>query len=173
MDNGQPKGSAENPYFTAGVGDFSPEINDDLENSLDEKEWQKALEISTPVGLPPIEKPQEPEQKEAVEDFAETPHELGKITSIDPISFNQPIDPQEPTSEKPRKYNPTSIRTTGDHLEKSTIPEIDNVINELNQTGDLNNFYNEIRGTDDKPGMMETNLDNSFNRKLGNRGGEN
>ena len=182
MDNGHPKGNTENPYFTAGVGNFSPEVNDEPENSLDEKEWQKALEISTPVGMPPLEKPQDtteaiisgpqteqteqPSQTESPEPALPTSLSesgLGQIVPSDIIPKNQ----QTPDSAHQSKYNPVNIKTTGDKLEKSTIPEIDNVINELNQTGDLTNFYDEIRGTDEKPGMFDANIGNSFNRKLG------
>lgn len=176
MDNGHPKGNTENPYFTVGVGDFSPEVNDEPENSLDEKEWQKALEISTPVGMPPIEKPDEP--KEAIISKPQTDpiektepstpsslseSELGQIIPFDSISKNR----ETPGKIYQSKYNPINIKTTGDKLEKSTIPEIDNVINELDQTGNLTNFYDEIRGTDEKPGMFDANIGNSFNRKLG------
>lgn len=148
--------------------------NPDMENSLNEENWQRSLEISTPVDLPAPEKIAENTVNQEIattEDAGlysaenvSTPkeQELGQITPID-----QPKPATELTG--PQKYNPTNIKTTGDKLEKSTIPEVDNIINELNQTGNLNNFYDEIRGTDEKPGMMETNLENSYGRKLGER----
>ena len=176
MDNGHPKNS---------VGNISPEVNAEPDNSFDEKEWQKALEISTPAGMPAPEKiakvelastedaglytaenltsdnPAPIAQENQTLKTSENPNELGQITPISPIGTNNP------TPENSRKYNVANIKTTGDKLEKSTIPEIDNIIEELNQTGNLTNFYDEIRGTDEKPGMMEANLHNSYGRKLG------
>lgn len=186
MDNGHPKGNIENPYFTAGVGNISPDVNGDLGNSIDKEDWERSLEISAPVGMPAPEQitnteiantedaglysaenitpdsPAPKAQENQTIKTLENPYELGQITPM-----GAPVDPSNPALAKPQKYNPVNIRTTGDYLEKSTIPEIDNIIEELSQTGDLNNFYDEIRGTDEKPGMMETNLQNSFNRKLG------
>lgn len=178
MDNGHPKN----------VGNILPEANAESNNGLDEKEWQRALEISTPAGMPTPENLTKTElastedtelftpENSAPDGLApdnsttpdkiapqapENPYKLGQITPI------TPIDPNQPVKIPSQKYNAANIKTTGDKLEKSTIPEIDNLIDELNQTGDLNNFYDEIRGTDEKPGMMEANLHNSFNRKLG------
>ena len=159
----------ENPYFTAGVGDQPPESNDsEPENNLDEDNWQRSLEISTPVDLPSPEQINNQQEYKSPEPIAselsrETPKapELGEIVPINP---NVPKPAAEVAA---RKYNPTNIRTTGDRLDKNTIIEVDNAFNELNQTGDLNNFYNEIRGTDEKPGMYEVNLHNSYNRKIG------
>ena len=191
---------AETPYFTAGVGDAPVEANNfEPENNLDEENWQRSLEISTPVDLPSPEKmrmgdalrgespesltsasenpmitsenpiitsenpaasPETPSPSEAIRISPESSSELGKITP-----FGAP--PRTDTADTTAKYNPINIRTTGDRLEKSTIPEVDNIINELEQTGSVSNFYDEIRGTDERPGMMEVNLENSYGRKLG------
>lgn len=185
MDNGHSKGNTENPYFTAGAGNILPEVNDDLENSIDKEEWQRSLEISTPAGMPTPEQIANTEiastedaglytaenptsndststpQESKIIKMPENPYELGQIAPADPIS------PKNPTPEAPRKYNVANIKTTGDKLEKSTIPEVDNVISELNQTGNIKNFYDEVRGTNEKPGMMEANLRNSYHRELG------
>ena len=156
--------------------------NPEMGNDLNTENWQESLKEATPAGMPA------PEELSAKEDIATTedaglysaeepltpdtkthlaegdPYELGQITPVD-----QPQMPKTTADITPQKYNPVNIRTTGDKLEKSTIPEIDNIITELNQTGNLNNFYDEIRGTDEKPGMMEINLKNSYNRQLGER----
>lgn len=147
--------------------------NPEMGNDLNTENWQESLKEATPAGMPT------PEELGASEDIATTEDaglysaeepltpdalELGQITPVD-----QPQMPKTTTDITPQKYNPVNIRTTGDKLEKSTIPEIDNIITELNQTGNLNNFYDEIRGTDEKPGMMEINLKNSYNRQLGER----
>ncbi|MBR3324091.1 hypothetical protein IKG24_00935 [Candidatus Saccharibacteria bacterium] len=155
---------------------------------LDEKDWQRSLEISAPADMPTPEALQEkandfftkentvsnfsdsseqtatenqnipenqPSESQPLENLSQ-PNELGQITTIAAPSIT-------PTSEN-KSFNTAKIKTTGDHLEKSTIPEIDRAINELNQTGNLNNFYDEIRG---EGGMTDANLNNSFNRKLG------
>lgn len=178
----QPQDAVENPYFTAGAGDASPEINNDPENSLDEEVWQKSLDVSVPTDLPTPEKPLSIPEREtsktesskipspdAESRSAESlppsanPFELGQIAPTTPKTITTPAQPVNQS----HRYNPAHIKTTGDHLEKTTIPEVDNVIEELSQTGDLRNFYDEIRGTDEKPGMVEANLHNSFNRRLG------
>ena len=53
------------------------------------------------------------------------------------------------------------IRTEGDHIAKSAIKEIQHAEDKLSQTGDISNFYVEVRQE-----MMPANLDNSYNRKL-------
>ena len=169
MDNGH-----HNAIFSG-----SPEVGDDLNT----ENWQESLKEATPAGIPTPEELSAPEEIASTEDAGlysaentlapdystpsadesvNTPEnlpELGQITSIE--------QPKITVENTPQKYNPVNIKTTGDKLEKSTIPEIDNIITELNQTGNLSNFYDEIRGTDEKPGMMEVNLKNSYNRELG------
>lgn len=152
--------------------------------NLNQDDWQRSLEISAPASMPTPEDLQAKSdsffnsentvgnfpttEEEAVENQADSDNEppldqtipdsqeLGRITPI--------ATPTPTTTNTQLSYNPVNIKTTGDRLEKSTIPEIDSAINELNQTGDLNNFYNEIRG---EGGMTDANLSNSFNRKLG------
>lgn len=154
----------ETPYFTAGIGNLPADSSDfEPENNLDEENWQRSLEISVPADLPTPELLQEKSNIAPKSD-----PELGEIVPIpnSTPSFSSTQQNMDALNSR-TSYNPINIRTSGDRLEKSTIPEVDNIINELDQTGNLNNFYDEIRGTDGRPGMMEINLDNSFNRKLG------
>ena len=179
MNNGQhgkviqPSGDFKQgtAFFTAGVGNTSAEDNNyQPENNLDEENWAEALDISKPLDMPsPAEVAKTPEIDSASQETSknpETPPELpnfkppedtepklGEITTIE-HSINLP------EVKKQASYNPDSIKTTGDKLEQSSITEVDNAINELNQTGNLSNFYEEIRS------MTEVNLNNSFNRKL-------
>ena len=173
-------------FFTPGVGNAPAEANDfQPENNLDEENWQQALDISKPVHLPsptkiteitevaknsetaagvssekpPITEVSESKPLTSVPEFPnfkppeDKGPELGQIATIE-NSINLP------EVRKESNYNPDSIKTTGDKLEKSSITEVDNAITELNQTGNLGNFYEEIRS------MTEVNLNNSFNRKL-------
>lgn len=151
----------------------TPQVDD----NLNAENWQRSLEISSPVDMPKPEVvaasealiPEAVSKNPAISPEAiqkinqpEATTELGQITTIENAMSVAPVAKQ-------LSYNPTNIRTTGDHLEKSSIAEIDNAISELNQTGDLSNFYNEIRG---EGSMLEANLDNSFNRKLYDEGRE-
>ena len=203
MDNGHTTGTNRNngifsgsnqyqqsvgsPYFTAGEGDApvsavnvamppqtqAPEVPITSEIPPAPAAPETTMTLETPPAVPEIPAAPVPE---SLEPLAKNPYELGQITPV--TSANPPKTDAKnftptPIPEPFQKYNKNNIRTTGDHLEKSAISEVDNVINELNQTGDLNSFYNEIRGTDETPGMMEVNLGNSFNRKLGSdQGGE-
>ena len=110
-------------------------------------------EIITPkesINLPPTD----------VDNLLRTPEsatELGQITTLENAISVAPVA-EHPT------YNPDNIKTSGDRLEKSSIIEVDTAIEQLNQTGNLSDFYEEIRG------MTEVNLNNSFNRKLYGKG---
>ena len=197
MDNGQrgitikPSDGFKKPdegFFTPGVGNIPAEDNTyKPEDNLDEENWQKALDISKPVDLPsPTEATGNSDITEAKE--SEKPPIIPETDPKHPTdipklpNFNLPKeeDPKLgqiatlensinlPEVKKSSSYNPDSIKTTGDKLETSSITEVDNAIAELSQTGNLSNFYEEIRN------MTETNLDNSFNRKLyqNNTGGD-
>lgn len=135
----------------------------DADTNLNEDNWQKSLEISKPVDMPTPESlmsnltettgagqtESSPVEPAPAPEF--TPPEsanLGQITTISTTSISE-------TPEK--KYS--QIRTTGDHLDKAAITEIDNAIEELNQTGNISNFYDQARA------MTESNLSNSFNNK--------
>lgn len=154
--------------------------NPDLENSLNEENWQKSLEVSKPVDLPAPEKFEETETPVITSEIASSvPETPAKAPEAIPIasSLERPASSEKPlalgqiVSMSPEinqavtrvNYNPANIRTTGDRLEKTTLFEVNKVVEKLSQTGDLNNFYEEIRGED---GMLEANLNNSFNRKL-------
>lgn len=159
MDNGH-----HNAIFS------SPDVDD----NLNEENWQRSLEISAPAGMPTPEQiiasGENAEKNElSTPENTNTPNAPAPENPIpleNPQPFGQitPISGPQPQSANPKTYNPVDIKTTGDRLEKSTIPVIDNAISELNQTGNLSNFYDEIRG------MTEVNLNNSFNRKLYDNG---
>lgn len=136
-------------------------------DDLNQENWEASLNVSAPVGMPSPENfgsheelkqeiltPAEPiPSSESFKKSDEAPV-LGQITSI-----GQPV--QEAVTRV--NYDPTRIRTTGDHLDRTTLSELEKVEEQLDQTGDLNNFYEEIRG---EGSMLEANLNNSFNREL-------
>lgn len=174
MDNGH-----KNAIFSS-----APAPEDDLNT----ENWARSLEISAPAGMPSPEsflRPSEPETTPSLENINMTPQETRENAPYEPTppseSFSKGIDPLNPVplgqvtplyrQNDPTvtrvDYDPRNIRTTGDRLEKSTIEEVDRAIDRLDQTGDLNNFYEEIRG---EGSMLEANLNNSFNRKLYDKG---
>ena len=160
---------AENPYFTAGVGNQPADQNDyEKENNLDEENWQRSLEISTPVDLP---SPEQINKREAYESPAPIASEVSREAPKKP-EFGE-IIPINPNIPKPAaevatgKHNHANIRVIGDHLEKSAITEIENAFSELDQTRNLSPFYDEIRGTGGEEGMSDALLDNTYKRKIG------
>ena len=157
-------------------------VNPDMENSLNqenwsEENWQHSLEISKPLDMPAPEKFEKVETPVIVSEAPVKTLEAAPIASSlerntpedQPLGQITPTTPQINPAITRVNYNPANIRTTGDHLEKTTLKEVDGVIERLSQTGDLNNFYEEIRGEDS---MLEANLNNSFNRKLYHEGEE-
>ena len=111
------------------------------------------------LGIPEI--PQTPET---------TPDNLGQITDpIEglPITYAEapnPIEiPSNPTEQHKHQhtYKHENIRITNDHLAEATIAELSNLEEKLNQDHNMASFYDDVRDA------MESNLENSYNRKLG------
>ncbi len=73
-----------------------------------------------------------------------TPGGLGEIVDLNP-SIMQPAQQPAQDVSAALAFNEALIRTDGDHIAKSAIKEIDNAKNELNQTGDIFNFYDKAR----------------------------
>lgn len=153
--------------------------NPDVDDNLNEENWQRSLEISAPADMPSPEKmkaranaifsrenttgnfPEElentpvddtPGNPAMAADFQPKQPALGQITDI-----SAPVQ-----SQLDHTYNPANIKTTGDRLDPASIIEVDHAIDELNHTGDLNTFYDKART------MTDANTLNSFNRKLYN-----
>lgn len=141
-------------------------------NNLNAEEWQKALEISTPAGMPTPE--QILPKTETVEESTETPVDTTADTPTEPMP-NLPTEPMlgqiapvtmpNPPHNTVKPYNPANIKTEGDYLDKNSLAEIEKLEEKLNQDGDLNSFYDHTRD------LTEVNLDNSFSRKLYQDGG--
>lgn len=186
MDNGQSGGNAKKvgifsssaseapegqAFFTPGVGNEPPENNNiEPEINLDEENWQKALDISTLVGMPTPEQvaPKAENQAESPTDTANTSTELASDAPKDPATLGQitSIASPNPSQDTVKPYNPANIKTSGDYLDKNSLAEIERIKEKLNQDGDLNSFYDHTRD------LTEVNLNNSFSRKLYQDGGE-
>ncbi len=95
-----------------------------------------------------------------------------QLNTLQTQAFENLITPG-PTLEAPTKQNTAAIEEalntpfdktafkTTDKLDQTGVEAIDAAVEKLNQDGDIANFYDTARQ------MMEANLDNSYDRKLG------
>lgn len=141
--------------------------------NLNEKDWQKSLEISTPTDLPSPEHLSEsidasvnaaensvnptPSSETAKASEPNAPGTISALPGIGQIVSTNTVKQDAPTPLTPTS---ASIKTTGDRLDRASLDVIDHAIDELNQSSNLETFYDEVRS------MTEANLSNSFNRKL-------
>ena len=171
MDYQDAKKSQEQAFFTAGAGSTSFADNTfDSENNLD----------LTTKGAASWS-PESPEQRQELvanktgtmhEDVAniltdkiDTSGKLGETIDVDLPPTMQAL-PADPAPSTLPVFNEGLIRTDGDHIDKKALPEINSAIEKLNQTGNTADFYTTIRGDKDHPGMLGSNLKNSYNREL-------
>lgn len=159
MDNGQKgQNSNNNGFFVPTTDDVSAnqgiESNGNINLSSNEVNWtperdnrsigNKAIisgeEVPKPDAIE-ILPPPEPPIAEVNEQKKESPETAEVLTEI-PV-FDEKL-----------------IRTDGDRIARSALVEIEKAEEKLNQTGNVSDFYEEVRN------MMEKNLENSYNRKL-------
>lgn len=138
MDNGR-----HNAIFS------HPEVDD----NLNEENWQKSLEISAPSGLPSPEQLSRPAETISAKADPDVTLKFGQIAPVESSA--------SPTLASSPLPGVSAIKTTGDHLDRAALDVIDQSIEKLKQTGNLSDFYGEARN------LTEANLNNSFNRKLG------
>lgn len=181
MDYGQHGQSSQNgqggqlvasqAFFTAGQGSNNQELNNyEPENNLDLTNTTTNWGIVTPaehdrraIGSHAIfssdsESVAKEETKESgftdTGQFNTSP-KLGEI-----ITMNAPLPPASSTTSTPTSTPSEHIYTRGDHLNDAGVAAVNEAINKLSQTGNIVDFYTEVRN------MMEGNLKNSFNRKV-------
>ncbi len=160
MDYGQTnqKGNMT-PFFTEGVGneptDFGAfeKIATDPGLNLDPRA-NRSLGKNALNGAEGEYAPVQAEYSANAPTLGEIPN-YGEITDYNPnMVAPTPVDTAS-------DYNRSNIRTTGDFLDGRAIKEVEKAEAEFKKTGDAADFYTKARA------MMTDNLDNSFNRKVG------
>lgn len=167
MDYGQPVSTPkQEPFFTAGAGVASEQNNpykaDSLSSDIytpqrDPKNLGNAA-IASSEQVPSVtEIPLEGRNPaEAVNDQA-----LGQIISLEmPPGVEQPEEAKDLS--KDFSFDRATINTTK-KISKSGYRAIESATSKLNKDGNASDFYEEIRG---EGGLVEANLENSYNRKL-------
>lgn len=182
MDYGQPmqpssSTNQEPDFFTSGAGTNSEDENTfEAENNLDltntQSHWGASPERNprnignsaitssseaTPVSRPEI--PQFPEAPRTTSESLNTTPELGQIVPTMPPGYTYEPPSQDTAPDAIPEFDESALKTA-DRLDSRAVKIVDNAIAKLNQDGNIADFYNTARG------MMETHLDNSYNRKL-------
>lgn len=156
-------------FFTPGVGDipvsqntFEAENNLDLTNNQASWNQGETYQNARNLGNTAISTPDTLGHKE--QDYLQPQsHETVEVTTPPNIRLSDEITEG---ATNVVHFDPKLIRTDGDRIEKSALAEVDNVISELNQTGNAADFYATVRGDDSHPGMVRANLKNSYNREV-------
>lgn len=164
-------GNLEQDFFTAGAGNVSP-----LENSFEPENNLDLSNNATSWAPNSVERHHQSVGNRAVisaENIPDSPRQfqaddqtkIGEIIDIDLPPIAEPSLP-EPEATSAPIFNEKLIRTDGDRINKGALFEIDHAIKKFSQTGNAADFYAEVRGTSDKPGMLGSHLKNSYNREL-------
>lgn len=91
-----------------------------------------------------------------------SPENLGGIVDLNPAVL-QPNQPARSDASSVFVINEDLIRVEDGHLSKGAMSEMKKLKFELDQTGNMGNFYVKARGMME---MMKKNLENSHNGKL-------
>lgn len=153
MDNAQNK-QFGNSSFTPGVGEIPVEQNMEEIPSLNlgQSVWQSEHN-SREIGNLANRAISSTENSNAMAYDNLPMPPMGEIVPIEAPA-------QSESSDRAASFNRTTILTVDGHLTGAAIDEIHRAESELSQTGNIANFYDEIRS------MMEGNLENSYHRKL-------
>ena len=171
MDYKNQSGNQSDPgqaFFTPGAGDVSPlDNNVEPENNLDLTNTSTSWSASESVE--PIKEALTPQEITPSGDILDAP--LPDTESLsETIDAVLPPDmqalPPDSTSAPVPVFDEKLIHTEGDSINKRALPEINNAISKLEKTGNTADFYTTVRGDKDNPGMLGSNLKNSYNREL-------
>lgn len=160
------QGSSEQPFFTAGAGTISTEVNSfEAENNLDTSNNSALWETTT--------------------GSATNTHEIGNRAlnsfGMSPVPSEAPMGEVVSLSMPPSVETSSSVQSqesvivtqeasvlpltlaevkTESHLNKAGIYRVENGMNKLKKDGDAAGFYEDMRK------LREDNLDASFGRKI-------
>lgn len=153
--NGQ--STPENTYFTAGVGNTPEYLNtkEPLPNFDANPEVWQLEHNQRNIGSSAMSS-----AEFAPVDLGEAPKpEMGEIISIASPSSQQLLQ-DHGSNEVSETRDYSNIRTEGDHAAKTVLYETGRAERELDQTGNIAGFYEEVRN------MVAANLKNSFGKEL-------
>lgn len=184
--NSQFSGDNNQPFFTAGAGNVSPNANYfESENNLDltnQNSWSQAQNYQgyqnqhdyrdyRGIGSRAIMPSEVIETRPAFSEQGTDPNTPAAPESPSPDPFMPPnapaLDaplPSQPEAEPTHHHH--LIHADGDHISKTAIAEINQAIAKLSQTDNVSDFYATIRGGKDTPGMLQDYLKNSYNREV-------
>ena len=144
--NDTPKGDLVASGITVGVGDLPPDKNPDQEQSI----TYNALKNEPHVQKTPNA------QKNGL-----TKENLAQIQPADSVSFQYDSDQPKPNIPQTKKIS--SITISGDSIDLKDVLEVQNVADDMLNSGDAAGFNNAIR--DEEYGAVATTLRNSFGDK--------
>ena len=170
MDYGQKGQPSDEPqFFTAGVGDIPADQNlygaeDNLDLTNETISWAPDRDARS-LGNKAIFSTKESAPQDGVIS-SEQLHEM--VDLAPPPGFPTSNLDSSDVAPAPTaiSFNPKLIRTDGDRISRTAILEVNNVISKLSQTGNAADFYASVRGDADHPGMVRSNLKNSYNREV-------
>lgn len=172
MDYGQPvKTDGNQPFFTASVGVDSEKVqSSESKDDLNLNNWDYSVDRNhREIGSVAISSSESPlplpgEQPIANPSIHENPidnHELGEVVNMTMPMNTAPENPPvttEPTVAstveiKDEKFTPASVKEVDLENDKLLSGKIE-----------VSDYYNDVRG---EGGFRDQNLENSFNRKVG------
>ncbi|MBR3264255.1 hypothetical protein IKF94_03460 [Candidatus Saccharibacteria bacterium] len=164
------QGSQEQAFFTAGAGSISPDKNSfGAENNLDLSNQTASWSTET------TEQPQELTANQTDTTTNETLSDqksnngLGETIDADLPPTMQALSTDSAPANPP-VFNEKLILTRGDRIDKKALQETYKTIDKLEKDKNTADFYYLVRGDknnpEDNPGLLGSNLDNSFNRKI-------
>ena len=170
--NNQYAGNNNQPFFTAGAGNVSPNPNYfESEHNLDltnQNNWNQPRDFRG-LGSKAI---YAPEAISGQDDLMEQKPQGGLAAENAVNKSNDSITPPLSHSGAPAEtssaisYRPHLIHADKEHLSSDTMGEINEAIAKLSQTDNISDFYSAIRGNETAPGMSQEYLKNSFSREV-------
>lgn len=168
MDYGHTMQSAaptqEEPFFTAGVGTASEEVNNfEPENNLDttnnQVSWGSTAEHDLrSIGSNTLNSTESSHNSPIMSaEITPTMPPMGVVTELE-----QPgLDVASSSASTEATFHPEESIKTGETLNKAGVRQMDGIIHQFTKSGDI------ARATDEYWKLVERNLKSSYNRAIG------